>query len=165
MLEDNPPNILKQITNARFITNDRKKENGIFHCSHSGCKICRLYLKKCKSFETRRGKWDVKCYVDCNSKNAIYYQVCNFCRKVSNTGLTDDLRDRTNDHITGSRYGKTSNKFDQHNFRCPKEQNIPPTEPFFDLYVFMVVNDYSKLRSHERKLHLDNHDTINATVR
>ena len=158
-----PPNILSQITNAAFITSNRKEENGIFHCSHAGCKICRLYLKKCKSFKTRRGTWDVKCHVDCNSKNVIYYQVCNFCRKVTNTGKTDDLRQRTNNHITGSRYGKSSNKFDQHNFKCPRDLHIPPTEPFFDLYVFMVVNDYNRLRSLERKLHLQNHDTINAT--
>ena len=158
-----PPNILRQISNSAFITDTQKKENGIFHCSNSKCKICSLYLQACKSFTTRRGVWDVKCHVNCNSKNALYYQVCNFCNRVSNTGKTDNLRERTNNHITGSRHGTTTNLFDQHNFECPREQGIQPTEPFFKLYVFMTTNDYSKLLAMERNLHLQNHDTINSS--
>ena len=158
-----PPNILSRITNAAFITGEKEVDNGIFHCSHAGCKICKLYLQKCKSFITRKGTWDVKCHVTCHSKNVIYYQVCNFCQVVSNTGKTDNLRERTNNHISGSRHGKTSNIFDQHNFNCSRTMGTEHKEPYFKLYVFMVLNDYSKLRAHERRLHLDNHDTINAT--
>ena len=158
-----PPNILRQISNAAFITGNHSRENGIFHCKNSNCKICTLYLQACKSFNTRRGIWDVKCYINCNSKNAIYFQVCNFCNRECNIGKTDDLRERTNNHITGSRHGTTTNKFDQHNYWCSRKQGIEPTEPYFKLYVFMVLNDYSKLRAQERHLHLQNHDTINST--
>ena len=158
-----PPNILRQISNAVFITGGHRKENGIFHCSSSKCKICSLYLQECKSFSTRRGIWNVKCHITCNSKNAIYYQVCNFCDKVSNTGKTDNLRERTNNHITGSRHGTTTNLFDQHNYWCPRDQGLVPTEPYFKLFVFMVLNDYSKLRNQERNLHLQNHDSLNST--
>lgn len=158
-----PPNILSRITNAAFITQEKKVENGIFLCNHAGCKICKLYLQKCKSFDTKRGTWNVKCHVTCHSKNVIYYQVCNFCKNVSNTGKTDNLRERTNNHISGSRHGKTTNIFDQHNHKCPRDLGMEPKEPYFKLYVFMELNDYSKLRAHERRLHLDNHDTINST--
>ena len=157
-----PPNILAQITNATFITGSTSEENGIFHCKRANCKICTLYLQKCKSFPTKSGIWDVKCHAHCNSKNVIYYQVCNFCKKESNIGKTDDLRERTNNHISGSRNGKSTNKFDLHNYKCPRDKGIPPTEPFFKLYILMVLNDYSKLRAHERSLHLQNHDTINS---
>ena len=34
-------------------------------------------------------------------------------------------------------------------------------EPYFKLYIFMKLRDYSALRSHERRLHLQGHDTIN----
>ena len=158
-----PPNILRQISNAAFITGNQREEKGIFHCKNSNCKICRLYLQACKSFSTRKGIWNVKCHIDCHSKNAIYYQVCNFCNKESNTGKTDDLRERTNNHISGSRHGNTSNLFDQHNYSCSRKLGLEPTEPYFKLYVFMTLNDYSKLRAQERHLHLQNHDTINST--
>ena len=36
-------------------------------------------------------------------------------------------------------------------------------EPFFKLYAFMVLSDYNKLRNQERRLHLLNYDTINAS--
>ena len=158
-----PPNILARITNAPFITGERRIENGIFHCNKSTCKICKLYLQKCKTFTTNKGTWTVKCYADCNSLNAIYYQVCNFCKNVTNTGKTDNLRNRTNNHISGSRHGSTTNLFDQHNYKCPEDLGMERKEPYFKLYVFMVLNNYSKLHSHERRLHLDGHDTINSS--
>ena len=121
-------------------------------------------MQECSSFVTANGStWVVKCYVDCHSKNAIYYQVCNFCKKVSDIGKTDDLRERTNNHITACRYGKSSDNFDNHVFNCSREKNVPHTEPFFKLYVFMVLSNYNKLRNLERKLQLQGHDTMNAT--
>ena len=157
-----PPNLLRQISNAAFIYGNEKKENGIFHCEDSKCKICELYLQACKSFTTRKGVWNVKSHVTCHSKNVLYFQVCSYCDEC-NVGKTDNLRKRTNNHITCSRHGTGTNLFDLHNYACPRNQGIEPTEPFFKLYVFMTVNDYSKLRSQERNLHLQNHDTINAS--
>ena len=158
-----PPNILAQSTNARFITDEKHIESGIFLCSRSNCNICEMYLQKCKLFETKKGTWKVKSHAHCNSKNVIYYQVCNYCNEVSNVGKTDDIRKRTNNHISGSRLGKTSNLFDQHNYRCPRDKGISPKEPYFKLFIMMVCNTYSKLRAHERHLHLQGHDTINST--
>ena len=123
-----------------------------------------MYLQKCDSFTTANGTlWQIKCEVNCHSKNVVYYQVCAFCKKESNIGKTDDLRDRTNNHITSCKNGTGSNKFDLHVYTCSKNKGMLHSEPCFKLYVFMVLNDYNKLRNHERRLHLQGHDTINST--
>ena len=128
------------------------------------CKICELYLQECTSFATAGGKiWTVNCYAHCNSLNVLYYLVCNFCDYESYTGKTDVVRDRTNNHISCIRNGSGSNKFDKHVHLCSSKQKKPLKEPFFKLYIFMVMNDYNKLRNMERRLHLLNYDTMNAT--
>ena len=121
-----------------------------------------MYLQKCKSFMTSSGKeWFVKCHVNCRSKNAIYFQICNFCNVTSNIGKTDDLRERTNNHISSCRNGTSSDIFDNHVFNCSKVNNVRHVEPYFKLYVLMVLNDYNKLLNYERKSHLEGHDTLN----
>ena len=105
--------------------------------------------------------WEIRCFVNCNSKNALYYLICSFCNNVTYTGKTDDLRERTNNHITGCRHGNSSDKFDNHVFNCARITHLQLAEPFFKLYVFMVLNDYNKLRNYERKLHAEGHDTMN----
>ena len=163
-----PPNLLRQLTNSAFITSTheqtrRQEQNiGIHHCSRSNCKICRLYLQKCDTFTTSNGTvWSVKCHVHCNSKNAIYHLICNFCNEVTYLGKTDSLRDRTNNHITGCRHGTSSDRFDNHVYSCSRRKNKPHVEPFFKLFVYMVLNDYNKLRNYERKLHLQGNDVLN----
>ena len=164
-----PPSLLRQITNAEFITSVEEATRGISLCKNSACKICKMYLQKCDSFETANGTiWQIKCHIDCNSKNVLYYQVCNFCSKVSNVGKTDDLRERTNNHISCCRHGSGTDIFDLHVHECAKLQNrflekktYIQYEPYFKLYIFMKLRDYSALRSHERRLHLQGHDTIN----
>ena len=162
-----PPNILQRVTNAKFITAERVIRPGIWRCGrYEGvvCKICELYLQECTSFTTANGKiWTVNCSASCNSLNVLYYLVCNFCNNTSYTGKTDVIRDRTNNHISCIRKGTGSNKFDKHVHLCSSNHSKPLTEPFFKLYIFMVMNDYSKLRNMERRLHLLNYDTMNAT--
>ena len=159
-----PRNLLQLLANSRFLTastESNRKPNGIFHCTHGGCKICRLYLQECRSFVTSKGvTWDVKCHATCNSKNVLYYLVCNFCNYESYTGKTDDFRPRTNDHITKCRKGKSTNLFDIHVYNCP--QRTVSDEPFFKAYIFMVLKDYNKLLNMERQLHLAGHDTLNS---
>ena len=137
-----PPNLLRLLSNSTFITQKKKEKlNGIFHCANKLCKICQIYLQKCKSFATSSGtEWNVKCYASCGSRNAIYFQVCNFCNITSNIGKTDDIRKRTNNHIS-CRHGNSSDIFDTHVFKCSKEKNIPHNEPYFKLYILMVLND------------------------
>ena len=80
---------------------------------------------------------------------------------TSYTGKTDNLRDRTNNHITGCRHGKTSDKFDNHVYNCGKTRNLPAIEPYFKMYMFMALSDYNKLRNYESNLHAQGHDTMN----
>ena len=163
-----PPNLLRMISNSAFVDNSNQvnKKVGCFKCSHKGCKICRIYLQNCKSFVTANGTtWDVRCFINCNSLNVIYYLVCCFCEQqgalTSYTGITDDLRERTNNHITGCRHGMTSNKLDRHVYNCARARNLPANEPYFRMYMFMALSDYNKLRNYERKLHAQGHDTLN----
>jgi hypothetical protein len=164
-----PPNLLRRLTRSTFVSPEKTQlikdlnTSGIFTCNRSNCKVCKLYLQKCSSFITANGTiWEVRSHVTCHSKNAIYYQVCNFCKKVSDIGKTVNLRDRTNNHIYNCRHGGSGDTFDDHVFTCSRTMNLPHTEPFFQLFVFMVLSDYNKLRNYERKLHLQGHDTINS---
>ena len=159
-----PQNILQQITNAPFITDDKKSISGIFCCKRPNCKICKLYLQECKSFETNNGSWAVKCYAHCNSMNVLYFQLCNFCNKESNIGIAANIRQRQNNHISSCKSGNGSDIFDIHVYNCARQEgHTTPTEPVFKLYIMMVMSDYQKLRSMERHLHLNNFDTMNAT--
>ena len=70
-----PPNILQQVTNAKFVTSERNIRPGIWRCGrYDGvvCKICELYLQECTSFTTAGGKiWTVNCHAHCNSLNVL----------------------------------------------------------------------------------------------
>ena len=163
-----PQNLLCMLSNSTFIDSSTQvnSKSGIFKCSHKGCKICRMYLQQCTSFITANGtNWEVKCFINCNSNNVLYYLVCCFCEKqgdlTSYTGKTVDTRDRTNNHITGCRLGNSSDRFDNHVFKCAKERNLQLIEPYFKMYMFMALRDYNKLRNYESKLHAERHDTMN----
>ena len=160
-----PRNLLNQLSCSRFVSDNPvavSRPPGIHLCENSGCKICALYLQPCCSFTTSNGTiWNVKCHATCHSKNTLYFMVCNFCNTTSKTGLTDNFRDRTNNHITGCRWGRGTDIFDNHVFACSGLQNVPHEEPYFKIYIYMVLNDYHKLLNYERKLHLAGHDTLN----
>ena len=153
-----PKSILRELSKARFDTTNIQVENGIFHCKDTRCKICEKYLVKCKEFTMTSGtKWIVPSYIDCNSKNVIYYQLCEFCKKVSNIGKTNCLRDRTNGHISSCRLGNSSDVFDNHVYNC-KTNDIGP---YFKLWILMEVNDTNKLLVYENYFHTKGNDTIN----
>ena len=156
------PNLLRILSRSSFSTSKEQKERGIYRCNGQKCEICSFgYIQECKSFVTSNGTtWDVKCHATCNSLNAIYFLKCNFCFVVTKLGKTDNLRDRTNNHRSGCRLGKSSDIFDNHVHSCPKTQGLTLQEPFFQLYVLMVCSDYNKLINIERKLHLQGHDTV-----
>ena len=134
----------------------------IFICTNKRCLICtKNYPQECESFVTSNGTtWNIKCYINCNSLNVIYFLKCIFCREVTKLGKTDNLRDRTNNHISGCRNGKGSDIFDNHVHFCARSKGLPPSEPFFLLFCMMACNDYSKLLKIERILHLKGHDTV-----
>ena len=158
-----PPNLLRELGHSEFLHKNKTKLLGLFKCKDKRCKICKLYLQECKSFETANGfLWEIRCYIDCNSINVLYYLVCNFCKKTTYTGKTDKLRLRTNNHITGCRHGNTTDIFDIHVHNCSKQLNIPLIEPYFQLYAFLSINEYKKLRNYESLLHSRGYDTMNC---
>ena len=157
-----PPNLLRLLSNSSFISSNTYSPKGLFKCKNIRCKLCKLYVQEGSSFVTSNGtNWSVKCYADCNSMNTLYFLQCIFCNYETYTGKTDNLRLRTNNHITGCRHGTSTDMFDNHVYLCSKNNNMPLCEPFFKLNVFMVVNDYNKLRNYETKLHSQGHDTMN----
>ena len=137
-------------------------ENGIFNCKRPNCKICLMYLQETKTFTCANGqKWDIRSNITCSSKCCIYYLVCNMCKITTYTGRTNNLRLRTNNHIDCCRHGKGTDLFDLHVYECGvKNNNLK--EPFFKLYVFMTVNQESKLVLYERMMHRKKLDTMNC---
>ena len=153
-----PPNILRQLTSAKYETKAAVKINGIFKCKDSRCKICTKYLIECATFKVDNGViWHVPSHITCHSKLVCYYQICLGCNKCSNVGKTNNLRLRTNVHISSCKSGVTTDKFDSHVFICKKDH----AEPLFKLYILLELNDYNKLLVYEDYFHKQGFDTLN----
>ena len=97
----------------------------------------------------------------CEKKKKKIYINRNIYGTETSVGKTDNLRLRTNNHISSCRTGNGTNLFDLHVHSCAKKQKKELVEPFFKLFAFMELTDYNALRNHERRLHLQGHDTIN----
>ena len=67
----------------------------------------------------------------------VYYVICAGCNAFSNIGKTNNLRKRTNVHISSCKSGNTTDRFDKHVFECKADH----VEPLFKLYVLMEIND------------------------
>ena len=156
-----PPNILRQVTSAKYIRSMSPistQPNGIFACSHPLCKIHKLYLVQCKEFRVENGTiWTVPNHITCNSKNVSYFLRCKGCDSFSYLGITNDLRKRTNVHISCGKSGKSTNRADKHFYACKTDH----LDPLFELYVLMELNDYEKLRVYEDDFHKRGFDTCN----
>ena len=62
------------------------------------------------------------------------------------------------DHISSSKSGKLSDRFDNHVFNCTENRDM---EPFFDIYVFLELSEARLLLSYESMLQDKSYDTIN----
>ena len=156
-----PPNILRQLTSAKFTrsTNPTPKQpNGIFACLDSRCKLHRLYLMQCSEFTLENGTiWKVPTHITCNSKMVIYFLKCNGCDNFTYLGKTNNLRYRTNGHISCGKSGKSTNRADKHFYQCKRDH----LDPLFKLYVLLELNDYDKLRVYEDDFHRRGFDSCN----
>jgi hypothetical protein len=155
-----PPNLLRILTSSKIQLIN--KEIGLFKCTDSRCKICKFYLQEGKTFTTSNGTiWNIKSHITCNSKNVIYYLKCLSCnRKTTYTGKTNNLRLRTNGHISSCRTGQSTDRFDNHVYNCQRAHNSI-IEPFFELFVFLELKNENNLISYEKHLHKQKHDTFN----
>ena len=153
-----PNNILRQLTSAKF--DSRKtipKPHGTFKCKNSKCKICTLYLQECTTVTGQNGfEWTTQSHITCHSQMVLYYLICLGCG-LSYVGKTNCLRERTNNHISESKSGNTSDRFDQHVFDCKTDHE----EPLFKLYGLMEVDNYDKLLVYEDFLHKQGFDHCN----
>ena len=156
-----PPNLLRLITKSVFAPESPTK-NGIFRCRDIRCTICKLYLQQCDSFTVANGDvWEVKSHITCQSKNVIYYLKCLACDEATTyTGKTNNLRLRTNGHISGCRLGNSSDRFDNHVYACRKSKGIN-NEPFFILFVFVELPRENLLLTYEDHFHQRKFDTMN----
>ena len=156
-----PPNILRQVTSAKFssnISSTSMKPNGIFPCSDDRCKIHKKYLIQCSEFPVANGTiWKVPSHITCNSKFVVYFLICNGCDTFSKIGKTNNLRKRTNVHSSSCKSGKTTDIFDKHVHACKKDH----ADPVFKLYVLLELNNYDKLRVYEDDFHKRGFDTSN----
>ena len=154
-----PPNILRQLTSAKFDSYlVPPKVPGTFKCRHSGCKICKMYLQEGHTVTGSNGViWHIQSRVGCNSQKAVYFLVCLGCNQFSKVGKTNCLRDRTNNHISESKSGETSDLFDKHVHNCKKDH----IEPLFKLHILMEVNHYDKLLVYEDFFHKQGFDVCN----
>ena len=135
-----PPNLLRLLSKASFNSSQpvHKKKIGIFKCNDIRCKLCALYMQPCKSFLTSNGtEWQIKNSITCESKNVIYYLKCIACKGATTyTGKTNNLRKRMNNHISSCRLGTSTDRFDNHVFKCRNTHHVN-TEPYFEIYVFL----------------------------
>ena len=131
------------------------KPNGIFLCG-----ICNYHLQPCTSFMTSNGtEWTVQSHITCHSKFVIYFLKCLSCDETTTySGRTNDLRKRTNNHITECRSGKNTDRFDRHVHNCNKRG----TEPAFKMYVFIELMDITLLEEYEKYIHKSGFDTMNS---
>ena len=162
-----PPNILRHLTKASFTaaipsTISTLPRKGLFKCDDSRCKLCRLYLQECSSFNTYNGfNWEIRCEITCNSLNVLYYLKCISCNlSTTYTGKTNNLRNRMNNHISSCRLGSSTDKFDNHVFKCCKTFNYF-SEPYFQLYAFLKVTNEQSLLTYENYLHRRGFDSMN----
>ena len=154
-----PPNILRQLTSAKFDSHETSLTTpGTFKCGFSGCKICAMYLQECQTVTGNNGVvWQIQSRLTCHSRMVVYYLVCLGCGYFSKVGKTNVLRDRTNNHISESKSGETTDLFDKHVYSCKRDH----LEPVFKLYVLMEVNHYDKLLVYEDFFHKQGFDICN----
>ena len=155
-----PNNLLKIFSSAKFSEKPTTRPK-ILPCNNSRCNLCPNYIQYETEFQLSNGKvWTIKDNMSCNSKNVIYFLTCNQCNgNTTYIGKTNNIRLRTNQHISTCRTGKGTDKFDLHVFHC---KDKPPKEPFFKLYLLMHLTTNDALLTYEKHFHDNSYDTLNA---
>ena len=85
------------------------------------------------------------------------------CKIETYIGKPNDLRLRTNNHISSCHTGVSPNLFDQHVCKCGNSRDCLK-EPYFKLYAMMRLNDEAKLLSYEAYLQHKGYDTMNSNL-
>ena len=97
------------------------------------------------------------------STSVLYFSSCNSCNgNTTYTGKNVNFRHRMNNYITEFRYGKSTDKFDDHVFKCSNKEKHVAKEPYFKVYAFIIVTNENELRCYESYLHKMEFDTMNC---
>ena len=119
------------------------------------------YIQECTSFETSNGvEWQIKCHMNCNSSNVLYFLKCTACNSTTYTGKTNNLRLRMNGHKSSATLGNSTDVFDNHVHKCRNRLQYT-LEPKFLIYAFLRVNDSKLLIPYEKFFHSQHFDTLN----
>ena len=160
-----PKNLLRHFTRAEFTSTPLEvlyEQPGLFRCKSNSCKLCKDgYIQECTSFCTSNQKhWQIRCHINCNSKNVLYFLKCTSCMIETYTGKTNNLRLRMNGHKSCCTLGNGSDIFDNHVYKCRITRKYD-MEPKFLVYAFLTVKDSTLLLPYEKFLHNQRLDTLN----
>ena len=156
-----PKNLLRLLKRLK-VQNCISEKHGLYRyeCKDSRCNLCASYIQEC----SKNGyNWKIRCHINCHSTNVLYFLSCNSCNgNTTYTGKTVNFRHRINNDITACRYGTSTDKFDNHVFKCSNKNKHVAKKPYFKVYAFMTVNNENKLLCYESYLHKMGFDTMNC---
>ena len=110
-----------------------------------------IYIKECSSFITsNRYNWKIRCHINCHDTTVLYFSSCVSSNgNTTYTGKTVNYRYRMNNHLTVCGYGISTNRFENHVFKCSNKNKHVWKEPYFKVYTFITVSNENKLWSYE----------------
>ena len=160
-----PKNLLCLLSKPK-VQNCISKKYGLYRYEYkdSHCNLCASYIQECSSFITSNGyNWKIRCHINFHSGNALYFYHVTLAMVLPHTqAKTVNFRHRMNNHITACCYGTSTNKCDNHVFKCINKNDHVAKEPYFKVYAFMTVNNENKLLCYESYLHKMGFDTMNC---
>ena len=123
-----PKNLLRLFSKPK-VQNCIYKKYGLYRYN-----LCTSYAQEYSSFITSNGlDWKIRCHINCKSINVLYFLLCNSCNgNTTCTAKTVNFRDRINNHITTCCYGTSTDKFDNHFFKCSNKNHHVVKEPYFE---------------------------------
>ena len=124
-----PKNLLSFLSKPN-VQNSISEKYGLdrYQCKDSRCNLCASYIQECLSFITSNDyNWKIRCHINCHSINLLHFLSCNSCNgNTAHTDKTVNFRHRMNNHITACRYRTSTEKFDNHIFKCGNKKNMLP---------------------------------------
>ena len=92
--------------------------------------------------------WNIGFHNNCHSTNDRYFLSCNSCNgNTTYTGKTANFRQWINNHITAYHYRTSTDKFDNHVFKCSNKNEHVAKEPYLKFMllwqsIIMKINCY-----------------------
>ena len=144
------------------IPKSSQHQPGLCKCKSNSCRLCKdRYIQECTSFEASNGvEWQIKCHMNCNSKNVLYFFECTASKSTTYTCKTNNLSLWMNGHKSYATLGNSTEVFDNHVHGCRICLQYT-LEPKFLIHAFLRINDSKLLILYEKCLHSQCYDTLN----